>query len=568
MKKMFFFLLVFLLFPPSIFSFSPDEEDNSWKSAILRNTEDPWELAYYMTAEMSDEHALAQTFMLAWIGVEPSPLIMNWIRERNVGGVKIFGWNTEDTRRLAETIGEFQRNSQNSGFGIPLFVATDQEGGIVRHVKGSTSDTPGNMAIGASGRPIDAYWAGYYIGREMSVLGINMNFAPTVDIFNNRYSSLIGTRSFGADPAMAGILGAAFAKGHRDAGIMATAKHFPGHGDTHLDSHGVLPRIGISLETLWERELVPYRFLIREKIPAVMSAHLAFPDTPGGAIPASLSSWFLNDLLREELGFDGLVITDDLMMGGALNYTGSLSRAAKQAIEAGNDVIMLSQTPNLNDAIWTFLLSSMRTEPAFRERVRDACRRVLALKLEYFRGENTAPLVPDLAEVDAGLPHPEGGSFFLSLAARSVTVIDNANVFPLNPENAGRVLLAGNSSEFFNTGRRAFPDASSYWYPSSQTLGDIGLYARNADTVILRVSGRLGTSAIEQLRRLNTRLIVFSVLNPGFLDDISHADGKVIVYSSARESYIAGFSAILGRIPAGGRLPFAIRDNRLVSPRD
>jgi beta-N-acetylhexosaminidase len=143
--------------------------------------------------------------MLGWVGAEPSPLIMDWIRNRNIGGVKIFGWNTGDTLKLAETVGELQKNALTTQFGIPLLVATDQEGGLVRHVKGATSETPGNMAIGASGRPIDAYWSGYYIGRELSLLGINMNFAPTVDLYTNRDSTLIGPRSFSADPVQAGI---------------------------------------------------------------------------------------------------------------------------------------------------------------------------------------------------------------------------------------------------------------------------------------------------------------------------------------------------------------------------
>ena len=516
----------------------------------------PEDLAFRLTAAMSYEQALAQTFMLGWVGAEPSPLIMDWIRDRNIGGVKIFGWNTDDTLKLAETVGELQKNALLSGFGIPLFVATDQEGGIVRHVKGATSETPGNMAIGASGRPIDAYWSGYYIGRELSLLGINMNFAPSVDLFTNRDSTLIGPRSFGADPVQAGILGAAFAKGHRETGVIATAKHYPGHGDTDLDSHGVLPKINAPFDLLWDRELLPYRLLAKEGLPAVMSGHLAFPNTIAGETPASLSSWFLRDILRDKIAYKGLIITDDLMMNGATNFAGSLSRAAKLALLAGNDIIMLSRTPTLNDAVWTYLLSSMREEPLFRERVLDACRRILTLKLEYLRGDKKVPYVPDLRKIEEGFVDPEGTAFFLDLAARSVTVIDSGNVLPLSPEKAGRVLLVGNFSGFFNTGRRAFPAAVSYWYSPSQTADEIAAFARNADTVIFCLSDRAGSRMLQQLRFLNKRVIVFSVLSPVYLDDVSWADAAVAVYSYASESFIAGFSAILGRISGEGRLPF------------
>ncbi|MCL2070521.1 MAG: glycoside hydrolase family 3 protein [Treponema sp.] len=552
------FAWLFILFP----LFSPLLFAQSFNDSI-NNQDDIWELAGRLTAAMSDEQALGQTFMLGWVGAEPSPLLMDWIRERNIGGVKIFGWNTDDTRRLAETVGELQQAAMQTQFGIPLLVATDQEGGLVRHVKGSTSETPGNMAIGASGIPMDAYFSGYYIGKEMALLGINMNFAPAVDLYTNRDSTLIGPRSFGPDPVQAGIMGAAFARGHRETGVIPTAKHFPGHGDTALDSHGVLPRINVPFGVLWERELVPYRLLVREGIPAIMSGHLAFPNTAGGQTPASLSQWFLTELLRKQMGFNGLIITDDLMMVGATVYTGSLSQAAKQALVAGNDIIMFSQTPVLNDAIWTLLANSMRTEPEFRERVRDACRRILALKLEHLRGEKAVPYIPDLARIDRGIVDPEGAAFFLSLAARSVTVINDNDVLPLTPENAGRVLLAGNFTDFFEAGRRAFPAAVSHWHNPQRSLELLAL-ARNADTVIFCLSSRAGIGMLQQLRALGSqgstgrRLIVFSVLNPVFLEELGWADASVVVYSYAPESFIAGFSAILGRIPGSGSLPFSL----------
>ena len=521
----------------------------------------PEELAAAIEAAMSDEQALAQTFMLGWVGAEPSPLIMDWIRDRNIGGVKIFGWNTEDTVRLAKTVGVLQEASLSGAFAIPLLVATDQEGGWIRHVKGSTSETPGNMAIGASGFPRDAYLAGYYIGRELAVLGINMNFAPAVDLFTNRDSSLIGPRAFGSDPVKAGILGSAFMKGQQAAGVIPTAKHYPGHGDTALDSHGVLPQIDVSFETLWERELVPYRMLAAEGLPALMSGHLAFPKTRAANAPASLSPWFLRDVLRDKIGYRGIVITDDLMMNGATAWAGSLSRTAKQALLAGNDIIMLSKTPSLYDPVWTFLLGSMREDAAFRERVRDAARRTLAIKLSYLRGNRQVPYIPDLRKVETELPDSEGSSFFVNLAARSVTMVkpppeNAAAVFPVTPENAGRVLLAGQFNDFFRAGKAAFPDAASSWYSESQGSALLVSMARNADTIIFCLSDAAGLRMLRNLEALKKKVIVLSVLSPVFLESVSWAHGALAVYSYAPESFAAGFSAITGRIPAAGRLPY------------
>jgi beta-N-acetylhexosaminidase len=413
------------------------------------------------------------------------------------------------------------------------------------------------MAIGASGFPRDAYLSGYYIGRELAVLGINMNFAPTVDLYTNRDSVLIGPRSFGSDPVQAGILGAAFMKGQAAAGVIATAKHFPGHGATDLDSHGVLPQIDASFEVLWDRELVPYRILSREKLPAVMSGHLAFPNILNDSTPASLSSWFLKDVLRDRIGYQGLVITDDLMMNGAAVSAGSVSRAAKQALLAGNDIILFSKTPNLNDPVWTSLATAMQEEPEFRSRVRDAALRVLMTKLTYLQGENAVPYIPDLEKIETSLPDPEGSAFFLDLAARSVTIVEGAAapVIPLSPEQAGKVLLAGQYLDFFTAGRKAYPGASAYWYATDR-LDDLVRYAQPVDTIIFCLSDTAGLDQLKALRSLGKRIIVFSVLSPVYLDEVSWADGAIAVYSYAPESFLAGFSVLLGRIPGRGRFPF------------
>ncbi|MDR0374324.1 MAG: glycoside hydrolase family 3 protein [Treponema sp.] len=527
---------------------------------------DPKRLAAAIVADMSDEQVLAQTFMLGWVGADPSPLIMDWIRDRNLGGVKIFGWNTGDTTRLAVTVGELQKEALKGAYQIPLLVATDQEGGWIRHVKGATSETPGNMAIGASGYPQDAYRAGYYIGRELALLGINMNFAPAVDLYTNRNSALIGTRSFGVDPVATGILGAAFMKGQLAAGVIPTAKHFPGHGDTDLDSHGILPKINASLDVLWNRELVPYRMLTKENLPAVMSGHIAFPNTQAGETPASLSSWFLNDILREKIGFQGLVITDDLMMNGATISAGSLSKAAKQALAAGNDIIMFSKTPLLFDPVWTTLLSSMKEEPEFKTRVQDAARRVLEVKLTYMRGEKAAPYIPDMEKLKKNLPDPEGVAFFLDLAARSVTVIKDAP-FPLQPKDAGNVLLTGQYLEFFKQGKAAYPTAKSYWYSADFGVNDFLMYARAADTIIFCLSDAAGLRFLNTLEPLRKKVIVFSVLTPVYLDRTSWVDGAIAVYSYANESFVAGFSVLIGRIGAYGKLPFSLNEPRWVDPQ-
>ena len=289
-----------------------------------------------LLVDMSDEERLGQLFMLSYGGDVPTPLLYSWIRLRGLGGVKIFGWNADNTAKLGAAITAIQDAAARGPHDVPPFVATDQEGGWIRHVKGNTSITPGNMAIGASAWPSDSYRSALYIGTELSALGITMNFAPTVDLATRPDSTIIGSRAFSHDPLETAVLAAAWSRGMADAGVFATAKHYPGHGDTALDSHGILPVLNVDMETLWSRELVPYRILVAEGLPGIMSGHLAYPMITGSREPASLSSILIHEVLRGRIGYEGLVITDDLMMNGAAS-PGGLAESCERAIRAGND---------------------------------------------------------------------------------------------------------------------------------------------------------------------------------------------------------------------------------------
>ncbi|MBO5137764.1 MAG: glycoside hydrolase family 3 protein [Spirochaetaceae bacterium] len=522
-------------------------------------------LAPALVSRMTDEELLAQIFMFGWAGQEPSELLNQWVVERGLGSVKVFGWNTNDINLVAKSISSLQEKSQSRGLQIPLFVATDQEGGWIRHVKGETSDTPGNLAIGASGYPIDAWYSGYYISRELRALGINMNFAPTVDLYTNHDSSVIGPRSFGENPEYSGVLGAAFAAGSLAAGVIPTAKHFPGHGDTGIDSHGNLPVISIDYDTMMNRELIPFKYLIDEQIPAIMSGHLSFPQIVHNGEPASLSKTFLTEILRNQLGYQGLIITDDMMMNGATIWAGTLSNAFKLAIEAGNDIIISSTTAQLNEALWTNNLALMKTSYAFRERVKDAARRVIYAKLEYFKGENPVPLYPDATKIPESIPDKEGQSFFLSQACRSITLYKGN--LPYKPQAEEKILLAGQSQfpEFFTEGKLRYPNAKYLQFNYSmgpnetQWMSDYILQlARDCDTVIICVADDASAAVASQLRQAGVKTIIVSVLSPVPAMKLSNwADTVIMSYSYSSYSFKAVFGALAGEFKVKGEFPLA-----------
>ncbi len=508
-------------------------------------------------AAMSQEERLGQLFMLAYQGTMPGDVLLGWLRTRGLGGVKIFGWNAEDTDVVAAAVGAM--HAQGTPLGIPPFIATDQEGGWIRHVKGNTSITPGNMAIGASAWPADAYKSAYYIGLELAALGITMNFAPTVDLATRPDSRIIGSRAFSDDPMETAVLAAAYSRGLADAGVVATAKHYPGHGDTELDSHGILPIIRISKETLLKRELVPYRLLAAEGIPAIMSGHLSFPEITGNNDPASLSSLMIREILRKELGFRGLVITDDLVMSGADSPAG-LSFTCERAIRAGNDILMLSRELALDDRAWTRLAQLCASDAAFRDRVNESARRVLLAKIRYLLPLGKKNVIPGKSP-DSLLRSAESREFFLSQASRSATRLGAFSLPPMR--DSPRLLVAGQFSDFFSEAKLRLPSASVFrfsYLPGEKALEgelqDFKARLRSADSVLVVVANPASAEFAGLALAAGKKVYILSVLSPIFAVDLASKGNAVAVYSYSSESFIAGIAVLSGDFEAVGELPF------------
>ncbi|MCX7024000.1 MAG: glycoside hydrolase family 3 protein [Spirochaetes bacterium] len=518
------------------------------------------EAASILLSGLSDEEILGQIFMMTYPGDDPPELLLGWIGKRALGGVKLFGWNAEDTDKVAAAVSKIQAKAGSTRHRIPPFVATDQEGGWIRHVKGATIVTPGNMAIGASGYPSDAYESARYIGLELSALGITMNFAPTVDLATRPRSKIIGPRAFSDDPMATAVLAAAYVRGMAAAGVVCTAKHFPGHGDTEYDSHGVLPVIAADEKTLWDRELVPYRVLAAEGVPAVMSGHLAFPRVTGDRLPASLSRYFLDDILRKKIGFRGIVITDDLFMTGAV-IEGGFVETCERAIMAGNDVLMISRTLSPDDPAWIGLLAEYRRVAAFRARVMESAASVIEAKLRYLRPLGRDGVIP-ASDAARRLSTDESRDFFREQALRSVTSLGGKEL-PLVPGKAGRVLLAGQFTEFFEEGRRYFPNADKFFFsyqpwddPVAEELAALEARLGSYDTVIVAVANPAAAAMARAAVASGARTFGVSVLSPASTLDLHGLRGALAVYGYSTECFAAAFAALTGAVPMIGVLPF------------
>jgi beta-N-acetylhexosaminidase len=523
------------------------------------------ELIEAILSEMTDEEMLGQVFMLGYIGKRPSADILGWIRSRDLGGVKIFTRNVETLRGLSESIAEMQDLAGNGRFQIPLFVSTDQEGGWVRHIKLETSQTPGNIALGASGLPEDALLTGYYIGRELRSLGINMNFAPTIDVYSNPSAAVIGPRAFSSDPLTTATLALAYYRGMAKSGIICTAKHYPGHGNADKDSHGTLPVVRISMEQMWERELVPYRILIPEGIPAIMSAHIAYPEILGNMLPASRSEYLIEEVLRGKLGFKGVLITDDMEMNGAISGGLDTAQASLEALQAGNDMILVSHTPSAQERTWERLRRYTAAQPEFREKLKRSVRRLLSLKMACFKsGTSVRPASPE--RVSDSIPSAGAWEFFQQSALRSVTLIRDGEI-PIEPSGNTSMLLVGQFEEFLEEGSQRFPDADTLLFPYSpfyfartEDLERVSRIASGYRVVIFCLANYNSLEVLETLRGYSGTLVVISALSPVYLKETPWVQTALAVYGTGKESFKAGFAALAGDFEPEGRIPVDFLD--------
>ncbi|WP_415330232.1 glycoside hydrolase family 3 N-terminal domain-containing protein [Clostridium perfringens] len=405
---------------------------------------------------------------------EPSDLteinseVAEVIDKYDLGGVILFAENVKEISQTTTLIHDLQEVAINDKDGnLPLLITLDQEGGIVTRL-GEGTNLPGNMALGATRSEKSSYDAGYLIGRELNALGVNVDFAPVLDTNNNPENPVIGVRSISSNPELVGKLGKNIAKGIQDQGVAATAKHFPGHGDTSTDSHYGLPMVNKSIEELRETELKPFKIAIENGIDMIMTAHIQFPqiekdtfiskkDGSQIVIPATLSDDIIKGILREEMGYDGVVITDAMNMKAISDHFGELE-STKMAINAGIDIILMPTILRNNedvkklDYIVNGILDSIKSGEIKEEEITDSAERIVKLKID--RGiidlkNNNASLEEKIKKAKETVGSIENRNIERRIAEEAITIAKNEdNILPLNPKEGEKVLLiAPNESQ-------------------------------------------------------------------------------------------------------------------------
>lgn len=289
---------------------------------------------------MEIREKIGQKLVFGFHGPEITDEFREMVRRYKIGNVILFKHNIVSVPQLQALCRELQGLIQ-AETGHPALITIDQEGGMVSRLPGDAVVVPGSMALAATGDPRRAYQAARITARQLRGVGVNFNLAPVLDVNSNPANPVIGVRSFGDDPQLVAAFGAQAVQGYRDGGVLCCGKHFPGHGDTAVDSHLGLPCIDKPLQALRETELVPFRAAIDAGLPAVMSSHILFPQIEPDHVPATMSRRIMHDLLRDELGFTGLILSDCMVMNAIQVYYGA-ANGVIAAMKAGVDLVFVS----------------------------------------------------------------------------------------------------------------------------------------------------------------------------------------------------------------------------------
>lgn len=326
---------------------------------------------------------IGQLFMAGLPGPQLDKATEALIRDYHLGGVILFSRNVEDPVQVAKLCSDLQETAM-AGHGVPLFLAVDQEGGRVARLREPFTVFEGNRAIGMDDHPMKAATEfGRITAREMKMVGLNMDLAPVVDVQKGELEKHLQGRLFGDDPDMVARLGRRVIRALQKNGVMAVAKHFPGLGRADLDPHLKLPRISMASEDIEKDNLPPFRAAIEEGVAAVMTSHAVYTalDTDH---PATLSSAVLGRLLREEMGFEGLIITDDLEMGAIVEHFG-VAEGAVGALEAGADILLICKDQEkVLESVDRIRSKVLRGEISL-QRVKESNGRILRAKETYIK---------------------------------------------------------------------------------------------------------------------------------------------------------------------------------------
>jgi beta-N-acetylhexosaminidase len=515
---------------------------------------------------------IGQKLLLAFQGKHLTSEMQQTLASYKPGGVTFFrSYNISNPQQVKKLVSDLQAHAQKLGL-PPLLIGVDQEGGQLMAIGEGTTPLPGNMALGATGSVDLARKTGEVLGRELAAMGINMNYAPCCDVNINPRNPVIGTRSFGEDPKQVALMAAAMVEGIQSQGVAAVAKHFPGHGDTSADSHLGLPSLPHSLERLQSVEFLPFQAAIGADVKLTMSAHIAMPAIDGeDAPPATLSPAILTGLLREQLGFEGVIVSDAMDMH-AIQQGDKLGEECARASTAGIDILLVTADPADHKRAWNGLTRSYQYDLQFRVTCEHSAERIEKLKSWLERHKTN----PGLDVVGCA----EHLAVANEIADRSVTLVrDDAHLLPISLEPQQRVvviipqpadltpadtssyvvpaLAASIRQHHTNVDEMVIPFA-----PNAEVIKNVLEQAQGAALIIIGTLNAFDCAAQADL--VNTLLqsgipaVVAALRMPYDLTAFDHAPTYLCTYSIQSPSMNTLAKILFGKLKPQGRLPVSI----------
>jgi len=560
-------LLCSTLLPAVAQKINPDSSGSSWVEKTLES--------------MSLDEKIGQLIIPAKVGMfltqdsETFQQVRRDVMEFHVGGYLLLGEN--DT--LHEPVGAaLLVNHLQELAKVPLWITADFEGGVGLRFIGATR-LPRAMALGATGKPEMAYQAGRITAEEARAIGVNVNFYPVVDVNNNARNPIINIRSFGGSPELVSRMARAFIRGSQEHGVMATAKHFPGHGDTSTDSHLELPIVDVDRARLNAIELPPFQAAIEEGVGGVMSAHIALPQVEPEKLPATLSSKILTGVLRNDLKFHGVIFTDAMNMRGISAHFPE-GEAAVRAIKAGADVILYP--PSVEQA-FIGLKRAVESGEIKESRINESVRRILAAKLELGLDRNR---FIDINQIDKALGTTEHQTTARQMIESAITLVrDSRQVLPLKLTPEQRVLFVTMvdrndgwrdgvpGSAFYTQLIQRHQNSVNVYVTDKTSPGEFELIRKLAtlsDVVIvnafIRVASFKGSidmseSEINLLKSLSTIRQPFAFVlygSPYLLSFVPELPTYVLAYEYYPAAEEAALKCVLGEIDFKGKLPIEL----------
>ena len=348
-----------------------------------------------MQGSMPFKKQIGQGLVVGFSGYEVPGELRDLVKNYNVGNFILFKRNIKDGFQLRNLCNELQTLALEEN-GTLAFIAIDQEGGAVSRLGADAAVIPSAMCVSATGNPENAYLAGFITGQELRAMGVNFNLAPCLDVNANLDNPVIGVRSYGDTPKLVSAYGTRMIQGLLDSGILCCAKHFPGHGDTSVDSHLSLPKIDKPFKEMEVCDLVPFIAAIEKGVPAVMTAHILFPQIEPDPVPATMSQRIITGLLKEKIGFKGLVISDCMMMQAIQAYYGTVNGVVS-ALGAGVDLVLISHSIPLAAQACEAIETALADGHLASDKMTESVQKILAYKQSLPVGQEDISAVGGLS---------------------------------------------------------------------------------------------------------------------------------------------------------------------------